>query len=96
MADLIGKPNFEIVRHDVTKDFFVEVDQIYNMACPASPVHYQYNPVKTMKTSVAPPLCEEDLCDEDLGSGPVLWPPTLCSALAPALPLPQLCPCPIS
>ena len=52
VADLIGKPNFEIVRHDVTKDFFVEVDQIYNMACPASPVHYQYNPVKTMKTSV--------------------------------------------
>jgi len=52
VADLIGKPNFEIVRHDVTKDFFIEVDQIYNMACPASPVHYQYNPVKTMKTSV--------------------------------------------
>jgi UDP-glucuronate decarboxylase len=52
VADLIGKPNFEIIRHDVTKDFFIEVDQIYNMACPASPVHYQYNPVKTMKTSV--------------------------------------------
>jgi len=52
VADLIGKPNFEIVRHDITKEFFIEVDQIYNMACPASPVHYQYNPVKTMKTSV--------------------------------------------
>ena len=52
VADLIGKPNFEIVRHDVTKEFHVEVDQIYNMACPASPVHYQFNPIKTMKTSV--------------------------------------------
>jgi len=52
VKDLIGKPNFEVIRHDVTKEFFIEVDQIYNMACPASPVHYQYNPVKTMKTSV--------------------------------------------
>jgi len=52
VADLVGKPNFEIIRHDITKEFFIEVDQIYNMACPASPVHYQYNPVKTMKTSV--------------------------------------------
>lgn len=52
VADLMGKPNFEVIRHDITKEFFIEVDQIYNMACPASPVHYQYNPVKTMKTSV--------------------------------------------
>ena len=52
VKDLVGKPNFEIIRHDITKEFFMEVDQIYNMACPASPVHYQYNPVKTMKTSV--------------------------------------------
>ncbi len=44
--------NFELIRHDVTKELMVEVDQIYNLACPASPVHYQYNPVKTMKTSV--------------------------------------------
>ncbi|MBO6148285.1 MAG: SDR family oxidoreductase [Lachnospiraceae bacterium] len=43
---------FEFLRHDVTKELLVEVDQIYNLACPASPVHYQYNPVKTMKTSV--------------------------------------------
>ena len=50
VKDLIGKPNFEVIRHDVTKEFFIEVDQIYNMACPASPVHYQFNPVKTMKT----------------------------------------------
>lgn len=49
---LLGKHNFEIIRHDVTKELLVEVDQIYNLACPASPVHYQYNPVKTMKTSV--------------------------------------------
>ena len=49
---LIGNPYFEIVRHDVTLPYFVEVDQIYNLACPASPPHYQYNPVKTVKTSV--------------------------------------------
>jgi len=51
VADLIGKPNFEMVRHDVTEPFHAEVDVIYNMACPASPVHYQYNPIKTAKTS---------------------------------------------
>lgn len=44
--------NFEFLRHDVTKELYVEADQIYNLACPASPVHYQYNPIKTMKTSV--------------------------------------------
>lgn len=49
---LLDKHNFELIRHDVTKELLVEVDQIYNLACPASPMHYQYNPVKTMKTSV--------------------------------------------
>ncbi len=49
---LIGNNRFELVRHDVTLEYFAEVDQIYNLACPASPVHYQYNPIKTMKTSV--------------------------------------------
>ncbi len=49
---LIGNPNFELVRHDVINPFHAEVDQIYNLACPASPVHYQYNPIKTIKTSV--------------------------------------------
>lgn len=49
---LLDAHNFELIRHDVTKELLVEVDQIYNLACPASPVHYQYNPVKTMKTSV--------------------------------------------
>jgi len=44
--------NFEVIRHDVTIPIFLEVDQIYNLACPASPIHYQYNPVKTIKTSV--------------------------------------------
>ncbi len=46
------KPYFEIIRHDITMPFFIEVDEIYNLACPASPVHYQYNPIKTIKTSV--------------------------------------------
>jgi UDP-glucuronate decarboxylase len=49
---LRGRGNFELIRHDVTMPIFLEVDQIYNLACPASPVHYQYNPVKTIKTSV--------------------------------------------
>lgn len=49
---LLDRHNFELIRHDVTKELFVEVDQIYNLACPASPMHYQYNPVKTMKTSI--------------------------------------------
>lgn len=49
---LIDNPYFELVRHDVTHPYFVEVDYIYNLACPASPVHYQYNAIKTIKTSV--------------------------------------------
>jgi len=49
---LLENPYFEIIRHDVTMPFFIEVDEIYNLACPASPVHYQYNPIKTVKTSV--------------------------------------------
>ena len=52
IQDLFDNHHFEFLRHDVTKELLVEVDQIYNLACPASPVHYQYNPVKTMKTSV--------------------------------------------
>ena len=52
VAHLLGKPNFELVRHDITQPILLEVDQIYNMACPAAPGHYQYNPIKTMKTSV--------------------------------------------
>ena len=49
---LISNPNFELIRHDIVDPFKFEVDQIYNLACPASPVHYQYNPIKTVKTSV--------------------------------------------
>ena len=52
IVHLLQNPYFELIRHDVTHPFFIEVDQIYNMACPASPVHYQYNPIKTIKTSV--------------------------------------------
>jgi len=51
IADLIGHPRFELIRHDVTEPFFCECDMIYNMACPASPVHYQFNPIKTTKVS---------------------------------------------
>lgn len=52
VVHLMDHPYFEMVRHDVTEPFLVEVDEIYNLACPASPVHYQYNPIKTVKTSV--------------------------------------------
>ncbi len=49
---LLDNPYFELIRHDITAPFFIEVDEIYNLACPASPIHYQYNPIKTIKTSV--------------------------------------------
>lgn len=52
IAHMIGNPYFEFVRHDVTFPYYVEVDQIYNLACPASPIHYQFDPVQTTKTSV--------------------------------------------
>ena len=52
VAHLLGHPRFELMRHDVTFPLFVEVDQIFNMACPASPIHYQFDPVQTTKTSV--------------------------------------------
>lgn len=52
VVHLLDNPYFELVRHDVTQPFYIEVDEIYNLACPASPVHYQYNAIKTIKTSV--------------------------------------------
>ena len=53
VAHLLDKSNFELIRHDVTVPIWLEVDQIYNLACPAAPGHYQYNPIKTIKTSVS-------------------------------------------
>jgi len=53
IVHLMGNPFFEYIRHDITMPFFIEVDEIYNLACPASPVHYQHNPIKTVKTSVS-------------------------------------------
>lgn len=52
IVHLLNHPYFELVRHDVTQSYYAEVDEIYNLACPASPIHYQYNPIKTVKTSV--------------------------------------------
>jgi len=52
VVHLLDNPYFELIRHDVTEPFYIEVDEIYNLACPASPIHYQYNPIKTIKTSV--------------------------------------------
>ena len=52
IVTLLDNSRFELIRHDVIEPILLEVDQVYNLACPASPVHYQYNPVKTVKTSV--------------------------------------------
>jgi UDP-glucuronate decarboxylase len=52
ITHLLSNPHFELIRHDVIVPYYAEVDEIYNLACPASPVHYQYNPIKTIKTSV--------------------------------------------
>ncbi len=52
VSHLLGRPNFELIRHDVTLPIFLEVDEIYHMACPAAPGHYQFNPIKTIKTSI--------------------------------------------
>lgn len=52
VAHLLDRPNFDLIRHDITQPIVLEVDQIYNLACPAAPGHYQYNPIKTLKTSV--------------------------------------------
>jgi UDP-glucuronate decarboxylase len=52
VVHLLDNPYFELIRHDVIMPFYIEVDEIYNLACPASPIHYQYNPIKTVKTSV--------------------------------------------
>src|SRR3954453_14937727 len=52
VAHLLDRSNFDLIRHDITQPIVLEVDQIYNLACPAAPGHYQYNPIKTMKTSV--------------------------------------------
>jgi UDP-glucuronate decarboxylase len=52
VAHLLGRPNFELLRHDIVQPLWLEVDEIYNLACPAAPGHYQFNPIKTMKTSV--------------------------------------------
>ena len=52
VAHLLARPNFELIRHDITLPIYLEVDEVFNLACPAAPGHYQYNPIKTMKTSV--------------------------------------------
>lgn len=52
ISHLLGSPNFELIRHDVTFPIYIEVDQIYNLACPASPIHYQHDPIQTIKTSI--------------------------------------------
>ena len=64
MFGFLNIPNFELIRHDITKPISLSVDEIYNLACPASPVHYQFNPVQTVKTSVHGALNMLDLARE--------------------------------
>ena len=52
ISSLLSNPYFELIRHDITYPYFAEVDEIYNLACPASPIHYQYDPIRTINTSV--------------------------------------------
>lgn len=52
VAHLLNNANFDLIRHDITIPIWLEVDQVYNLACPAAPGHYQYNPIKTVKTSI--------------------------------------------
>ena len=52
IVHLMNNPYFEVIRHDITEPFYIVVDQIYNLACPASPIHYQYDPIQTINTSV--------------------------------------------
>ena len=52
LIEIVNNPNFEIIRHDITFPLFLEVDEIYNLACPAAPIHYQKDPVQTIKTCV--------------------------------------------
>lgn len=65
IIDLIGNPHFELVRHDITEPYQAEVDYIFNLACPASPIHYQFNPVKTVKTSVMGAINMLELAEEN-------------------------------
>lgn len=65
VLSLLGNPHFELIRHDVTEPYQAEVDQIYNLACPASPIHYQFNPIKTVRTSVMGAINALDLAREN-------------------------------
>jgi UDP-glucuronate decarboxylase len=65
VEQLFGMPNFELLRHDVIEPMTLEVDQVYNLACPASPVHYRVNPVKTVKTNVVGTLNLLELCRQN-------------------------------
>ena len=64
VTHLLGNPEFELIRHDIVEPIILEVDQIYNLACPASPIHYQYNAIKTIKTNVLGVTNMLDLADE--------------------------------
>ncbi|HQL12401.1 MAG TPA: GDP-mannose 4,6-dehydratase, partial [bacterium] len=65
ISDLMNNPNFIFVLHDIILPFYARVDEIYNLACPASPIHYQFNPVKTIKTSVIGAINMLDLAKEN-------------------------------
>ena len=70
LRDVLDHPNLELVRHDVVQPIMLEVDRVYNLACPASPVHYQFNPVKTVKTNVLGTLNMLGLAKRGRGQDP--------------------------
>jgi len=89
IAHLIGDPHFEAMRHDVTFPLYVEVDEIYNLACPASPVHYQFDPVQTTKTSVIGAINMLGLAPSGSARRSCRPPPVRYTAIPPCIPRPR-------
>lgn len=82
VAHLLDSPNFELIRHDVVEKILLEVDQVYHLACPASPVHYKYNPIKSIKTSFMGTMNMLGLAKvRECGGGRRLHHPFLCVCL---------------
>ena len=86
---LLDHPEFELIRHDVIEPIFIDVDQIYNLACPASPIHYQYNPVKTVKSNVMGAINMLVLAKRVARARCSRRPPPRCTAIRPSIRSPR-------
>ena len=89
IAHLLGNPYFEVIRHDVTIPLYVEVDRIFNLACPASPIHYQFDPVQTTKTSVLGAINMLGLAKRVQGAASSRPPPARSMAIRPCIRRPR-------